>query len=68
MAACVSSGDRRSGQISQVPVLEYHVTLALASLAVASTAWSRMRRLGVGLRQPAGVLAPSEPLQHHQTS
>ena len=47
------------------PVRQNHVTLALASLPIGLGAMVAMEaRLGVGLRQPAGSLAASEPLQH----
>ena len=46
------------------PVGQNHVTLALASLAIGLGAVVTDEGLGVGLRQPAGVLATSEPSEH----
>jgi len=42
------------------------VTLALASLAVGLGAMVADKRLGVGLGQPAGILAASEPSRNHR--
>ena len=46
------------------PVGQDHVALALAGLAVGHAAMVADQGLGVGLRQPSGLLAASEPLQH----
>ncbi len=45
------------------PVGQNHVTLALASLPVGLAAMVADRGLGVGLRQPLGLPATSEPLK-----
>ncbi len=47
------------------PVRKDHVTLSLACLSVCLRAMVLDEHLGVGLRQPAGFLAASQPSQHH---
>ncbi len=48
------------------PIGQHHVTLAPASFLVSFGAMVADQGLGVGLRQPAGKLATSEPSQHFQ--
>ncbi len=51
---------RRPGRMG-CPVRRDHVSLALASLRIGLNAMVTDKRLGVGLRQPFGLPAASEP-------
>ena len=48
------------------PVRQNHVTLALAGFRISLGAVVAYQRLSVGLREPFGLLAASEPSQHRR--